>query len=423
MSDFKQAEALLRHFKGDNYLYGLNLLTRVGTVAAGMGNKIVLVADQFPGSKKYVEQIRESIKYCGLTLAAQLDGAAPNCPLEDLQRITESFIHYNPDVIVSFGGGSTIDCVKAAEVLNTLGGSVEDYFGTGLVTEALAKTKKTLTPHIAIQSAASSGAHLTKYANITNVSTGQKKLIVDNAIVPQKPVFDYSVTFTAPLSLTCDGALDGISHCLEVLYSAVGKPDYEQIEAIAVEGTRLVVRYLPEVLMDPGNAQARQALGLATDLGGYAIMAGGTNGAHLTSFSLVDILSHGRACGMLNPYYSVFFAPAIPRPLQTVGKVFQDAGYIDEDLTSLDGRHLGLVVAQGMIRFEEKIGFPTRLCEIPGFSSTHIERALAAAKNPQLRMKLVNMPVALTAEMVDEYMGLILQAASTGDLTIIKNVQ
>ena len=37
-------------------------------------------------------------------------------------------------------------------------------------------------------------------------------------------------------------------------------------------------------------------------------------------------------------------------------------------------------------------------------------------------MKLENMPVPLTAEMVDEYMGPVLRAAATGDLSRIKNV-
>ena len=49
-------------------------------------------------------------------------------------------------------------------------------------------------------------------------------------------------------------------------------------------------------------------------------MLGGTNGGHLTSFSLVDVLSHGRACAMTNPYYTVFFAPAIQQPLQAGGQ-------------------------------------------------------------------------------------------------------
>jgi len=34
--------------------------------------------------------------------------------------------------------------------------------------------------------------------------------------------------------------------------------------------------------------------------GGYAIMIGGTNGGHLTSFSLVDLLPHGRDGGRLH---------------------------------------------------------------------------------------------------------------------------
>ena len=325
-------------------------------------------------------------------------------------------------MIVSFGGGSTIDAVKAAEVLRTLGGGIEDYFGTGLVTQALARTGKALTPHVAIQTAASSAAHLTKYSNITDVETGQKKLIVDAAIVPQRPVFDYEVSFDAPPALTADGALDGISHSLEVLYSAVGKPEYDLAAEVAGEGIRLVVNYLPRVMADPQDAEGREALGLATDLGGYAIMIGGTNGAHLTSFSLVDVLPHGRACGMLNPYWTVFFAPEIEGPLRLVGGIYRDAGYLDADLDGLHGRDLGLAVAGAMIAFERAAGFPTRLADVPGFTDAHIARALAAAKNPQLKSKLENMPVAMTAEMVDEYMGPVLEAAQTGDLAAIRNV-
>ena len=54
------------------------------------------------------------------------------------------------------------------------GGTIDDYFGTGLVTKKLAETGKTLLPHVAIQTAASSSAHLTKYSNITDVSTARR---------------------------------------------------------------------------------------------------------------------------------------------------------------------------------------------------------------------------------------------------------
>jgi alcohol dehydrogenase class IV len=422
MASFEQAQALLREFKGDRYLHGIGVLSQVGDVTVKLGKRAALVRDVFPGADTYVGTIKDSLAAAGVGLLGEIEGARPNAPREDLARITEELTELDPEVIVSFGGGSTIDATKAAEALRTLGGHVEDFFGTSLVSKALSESGKTLRPHVAIQTASSSGAHLTKYSNITDVATGQKKLIVDEGIVPVQPVFDYAVTYGAPPDLTADGALDGIAHSLEVLYGAVGQPYYEQMEGVAGESIGLVAEYLPQVMENPRSAEGREALGLATDLGGYAIMIGGTNGGHLTSFSLVDVLSHGRACAIMNPYYTVFFAPAIERPLKLVGNIFKAAGYTDADIEGLIGRELGIAVAEAMIAFEKKIGYPATLGEVPGFSDAHIERALTAAKNPQLKMKLENMPVPLTAEMVDEYMGPVLEAAKTGELDVIKNV-
>jgi alcohol dehydrogenase class IV len=411
--------------------------------------RAVLVHSGFPGIEGPLNIIRDSLAQAGVALVAQIRGAAPNTPREDLFRITNEIRQADPDVIVSFGGGSPIDATKAAEVLRTLGGEIDDYFGTGLVTKKLQATGRKLTPHIAIQTAAGSAAHLTKYSNITDLKTGQKKLIVDEAIVPPYSLFDHSVTHHAPPALTADGAMDGLAHILEVFYGAVGKPYYDKLSQIAETGIALIVNYLPRALpgakkatkkvsslqLAPSSSvsalhtsnftlqtsqEAREALCLATDLGGYAIMVGGTNGGHLTSFSLVDILSHGRACALLNPYYTVFFAPAVEGPLRVVGGIFQEAGYISQDLTALHGRDLGVAVADGMFAFAKAIDFPTTLGEVKGFTRGHLDRALAAAKNPQLKMKLENMPVPLTAERIDDTMGPILEAAVTGDLSLIR---
>jgi hypothetical protein len=75
-----------------------------------------------------------------------------------------------------------------------------------------------------------------------------------------------------------------------------------------------------------------------------------------------------------------------------------------------------------MMVLSRRAGFPTKLGEVKGFTQEHITRALAAAKDPQLKMKLENMPVPLKAETVDEYMKPILEAARDGDLSRIKNV-
>jgi alcohol dehydrogenase len=422
VANFDKARALLREFKGDSYIYGLGVLPQAGPAAAGLGRRAALVRSTFAGTDDWVRRLEDSLAAAGIELLGEIRGARPNAPREDLARITAELAALDPDVIVTFGGGSTIDAAKAAEVLRSLGGHIEEYFGTGLVSQALARSGRVLTPHVAIQTAASSSAHLTKYSNITELQTGQKKLIVDEAIVPVQPVFDYEVTAGAPADLTADGAMDGIAHCLEVLYGSAGKPGFDKVAGVAQEGIRLAVGYLPRALEDPHDTEAREALGLATDLGGYAIMLGGTNGAHLTSFSLVDILSHGRACGLMNPYYTVFFAPAIQEPLKLVGRIYRDAGYGDAGMDSLSGRELGMAAAEAMIAFGKRAGLPTTLSEVPGFGNEHIERALEAARDPQLKMKLENMPVPLTADMVDETIGPVLQAARTGNLNLIQNV-
>jgi alcohol dehydrogenase len=421
MADFDKARSLLRAFKGDAYLFGMGVMPRVGAVVASLGKRAALVRDTFPGSEAFVDTIRSAVEGAGVTLVAEIDGAGPNAPREDLFRIAGALVETEPDVIVSFGGGSTIDATKAGEVLRTLGGGIDDYFGTGLVTQAVQDSGKALTPHVAIQTAASSGAHLTKYSNITDVATGQKKLIVDEAVVPARPVFDYAVTYGAPASLTADGALDGIAHALEVLYGAVGQPHYDRVAEVAEEGIGLVVRYVERAIANPRDEEARTALGLATDLGGYAIMIGGTNGGHLTSFSLVDVTSHGRACALMNPYYTVFFAPAIEPALRIVGRIYADAGLTGADIDALSGRALGEAVAGAMFELSRRIGFPTTLSELSAFNEAHIDRALAAAKNPQLKMKLENMPIAMTADMVDTYMGPVLRAAATGDVSLIRS--
>jgi alcohol dehydrogenase len=422
MEQLDNARHLLRLFKGDLYINGFDVLPQAGPLAAALGKKVLFVCDRFPGSEAYAGIIARSLAEAGLEVLGTIDGAAPNAPREDLARIAAAVRSTGPDVLVSFGGGSTIDAAKAAAVLGSAGGTVDDYFGTGLVTAKLAASGAKPIPHLAIQTAASSGAHLTKYSNITDLATGQKKLIVDEAIVPQRALFDYGVTAGAPPSLTADGALDGVSHCLEVLYGAAGKPGYPLIADVAAAGIRLVLEFLPKVMANPAGRAGREALGLATDLGAYSIMLGGTNGAHLTSFSLIDILSHGRACALMNPYYTVFFAPAIQEPLRLVARICEETGVAGRPISGLSGRDLGVAVAEALIAFGRGMGLPATLGEVPGFSAAHVDRALTAAKNPQLRMKLENMPVPLTAEMVDTYMGPVLQAAVNGDLGAIRNV-
>ena len=431
----EQAKKVLQDWKGDSYTFGEDVLDAAGRYAKQYGRKAALVVTELGQSwiAGPLEQVKASLKACGVAYDT-INGARPNAPREDVYRISFQVARSKADLIVALGGGSTIDAGKAAAVLNTYtpsevmqvlaasisdADSIEPYFGTGIVTTVKQKTGRAVMPVVAVETAASSGAHLTKYSNITDPVAGQKKLIIDEAIVPPASVFDYKITVDSPMSLTVDGGLDGIAHAWEVFMGASGA-SYAKAKEIAELCMRLVVFGLQRVKKDTKDIAGRTALGLGTDLGGYAIMVGGTSGPHLGSFSLIDVLSHGRACALLIPYYTLLFAPVIQDQLQTAGSIFKEAGYIQEKIEGLRGRALGLAVAKGMIAFSKDMNFPTTLKEA-GATPEHIQRMLTAAKNPQLKSKLQNMPTPMDPEKgdVDRLMSPVLEASFSGDLSLI----
>lgn len=428
MDTFDRARALLRQFKGDDYIFGLQVFDQLGALVRSVGRRVVVVSSGLgsPWGQPIHERVRLLLDEAGVEIAGDfVAGARPNTPREDVVRIAEAIAAQRPDVVVAVGGGSLLDAVKPATAMAVLGSKyqdVADYIGIGRVTQMVEQEGVAMVPIVTVALAASSGSHLTKYANVTDVRTNQKKLVIDDALLPAKALFDYGLTVTMSADYTADGGLDGVAHCLEVFYGARGDL-FDKVAPVAQSGIELIVNNIKHAVVEPQNLHAREALGLGTDLGGYAVMLGGTSGAHLTSFSLVDILTHGRACALMNPYFTVFFASAIQPQLKVVGRLLRDAGFGHRDILTYHGRDLGLAVAEALMALSHAIGFPTTLQQVKGFTDEHITRALAAAKDPQLAMKLQNMPVPLRAELVDEYMGPVLEAARTGELSIIRELK
>jgi alcohol dehydrogenase len=426
MENIAKAQQYLKEFKGSSYIFGNNCIDRLPELCKDYGKKVSVILSGIgqEWARPYNNTIINALKGAGYILAGDIiPGASPNAPREDVFTIRDMINQQQPDFIVTMGGGSSIDATKAAVALAVLGDkypNIDDYFGVGQVSEKLQETGRELIPLVAVQVAASSAAHLTKYSNITDVASGQKMLIVDDAVTPPKALFDFTFTMSSPASLTLDGAFDGISHCLEVLMG-IPEEKYEKAKKACLTGIELVVNNVKRAIDNPGDRAAREAIGLATDLGGYAIMIGGTNGAHLNSFSMTEILSHGRACALMNPYYVTFFSTAISERLLDVAAIYKNAGLLSGDLSSLSDRELGEAVSTSMINLSKSVGFPTRLSEVEGFTDSHIEKCLTAAKNPKLDSKLKNMPVPLTSDLVDQYMGSVLQAAKTGELGKILN--
>jgi len=417
------AEKLLKDYKGDDFSFGVGCLKDISKYVLEFGKETLLIISQHGWAKSLRVEVKNILIESGIKIIAETGTSGENTPSEDVFALTDLIKSVKPQSIVCVGGGSAIDCAKAANVLASVDPdekNIEQFFGAGKVSEIMSSLGvDKLYPLIAVEIIAGSGSHITRNANVTNIRENQKKIIMDNKIIPDRAVFDYLTTLTMPLNLTLDGAMDGFSHCLEVYYGADEKmQDFKLVEEVCLTGIALIIDNLPSLIKNLQDEKLRKVIGIATDLGAYALMLYGTNGAHLNSFSLIDILSHGKACAILNPYYTVFFSPAIENKLRKIALIY--GKYIKEDISKLKGKELGIAIAEAMTQFSRQINFPVRLDEIKGFNDDHIARAINAAKNPQLKSKLESMPVSLNADQLDEYMRPVLEAAKTGDFSKIK---
>ena len=169
------AGKMLTEWKGDSYTFGFDVLEKAGEQAGKFGKRAILIAAELGESwvSGFLQTSKNSLRAQGVEFEI-IAGARPNAPREDLYRLALHIARTRPEVIVALGGGSTIDAAKAADVLATFSpqevqdilqppqaqvDSIDPYFGVGLVSKVKTGSGKRLIPLVALQTAASSGAH------------------------------------------------------------------------------------------------------------------------------------------------------------------------------------------------------------------------------------------------------------------------
>lgn len=194
------------------------------------------------------------------------------------------------DWVISIGGGSPIDAGKCVAGLATNDGRCEDYFGRDLF-------RNNPLPILAIPTTAGTGSEVTPYAVITDKRNSTKKTVADTKIFPRVAILDPMLTLTMNRDITLSTAIDALSQCMEGIVSRKSTPI---TDILALEGCRILRRWLPYTLNNPRDIEARAKIMYASLLSGIVIAQTGTTLVHALGYyyTLYYGILHGVANGL-----------------------------------------------------------------------------------------------------------------------------
>jgi len=217
--------------------------------------------------------------------------ATPGPQLEVLEEASKRLKQRNHQGIVGFGGGSAIDSSKAfSYLLNAPSQSLTQHFQGG---KPLADVP--LTPILAVQTAAGTGAEVTPFATIWDTVEQRKYSLGPPDIYPQTALLDPELTLSLPADLTLSACLDTLCQALESLWSRSANP---VTTSFGLRSASIALEMIPRLMADLENLELRTRMLEASLLGGLAIASTKTTLAHSISYPITlrfGVL-HGLAC-------------------------------------------------------------------------------------------------------------------------------
>jgi alcohol dehydrogenase class IV len=202
------------------------------------------------------------------------------------------------DVIISIGGGSTIDAGKAIDTIATNGGEPLDFL------EVVGKGRTIAVPplpFIAVPTTAGTGSEVTRNAVLGSTEHGVKASLRSPLMLPRIALVDPELTYGLPPAVTATTGLDALTQLIEPYVSARANP---LVDAVCVDGIRRVAGALRRVYSDGTDREARCDMSLGSLFGGLALANAGLGVVHGFAAPLGGSFNapHGALCAALLPH-------------------------------------------------------------------------------------------------------------------------
>jgi alcohol dehydrogenase class IV len=202
------------------------------------------------------------------------------------------------DVVVSIGGGSTIDAGKAIAAVVTNGGEPLDFL------EVVGKGRTISVaplPFIAVPTTAGTGSEVTRNAVLGSKEHGVKASMRSPLMLPKIALVDPELTYCLQPSVTAFTGLDALTQLIEPYVSSRANP---LTDAICVQGISRVAGALPRAYDDGSDRDARHDMALSSLFGGLALANAGLGLVHGFAAPLGGQWDapHGALCAALLPH-------------------------------------------------------------------------------------------------------------------------
>lgn len=322
----------------------------------------------------------EFVKMSGGKIKAVFSDIRPNPTTDNVNACVKVLRSINADFAVALGGGSPMDCCKAACAIAKGDDVIEAYHSGGK-----AVNPKEAIPMIAVATTSGTASEVTNISVLTDLVKNLKNPMNDPAMYPKIAVIDPELTLTVPPQVTASTGLDVLSHAVESYWATLNQPI---CSACSIYAARLVFKYLERAYNTPTDLEARSKMAEASIVAGVAFSHPRTTGSHACSFPLTNIygVPHGEACAFTLDYFLKF-----------------NADHADSDgrITALAkdcGFSTPYEMAVEITAMKKRMGMKTTLSEIGCVTEEQIEEL--TEKSMSMLMK--RNPIELTKENILE---------------------
>jgi alcohol dehydrogenase class IV len=221
------------------------------------------------------------------------------------------------DGVVAFGGGSALDAGKVVAFMSGQTRPLWDFEDIGdWWTRA---DPAGIAPVVAVPTTAGTGSEVGRAGVILNEETHQKKIIFHPQMMPRIVISDPELTVGLPPGVTAATGIDAFVHCFEAFCA----PGFHPLaDGVALEGMRIIHRFLPRAYADGKNIEARAQMLAAASMGATAFQKG-LGGVHAIAHPVGSWFNthHGLTNAVILPYVVTFNRRAIEEKADVISRV------------------------------------------------------------------------------------------------------